>query len=189
MPPRVSWVASLFSHEPRLHFRLWYSTLHADHVPPIHSIAAVRQKLRTAAYAGLFGGVVAVFGGVMYTLYAELTESSGTYGIVQRAVEKLEANGAVSNAAASITSFLAGDGSIGTAWTAKGVWTRQSLRPPSTTRDQPLPGGRNALSRHVLLGGGPSRICDGRTRHTAGRGGSKDAGTIARALPCDRHSR
>lgn len=57
--------------------------------PPIK----VKDKLKTAGYAGLFGGVVAGFGGIIYTLYSELSETSGSsYSLVQRAVSRIESD-------------------------------------------------------------------------------------------------
>ncbi len=48
------------------------------------------SKFKTAAYAGLFGGVVAGFGGIIYALYQEVSETSGSYGMIQRAVSRVE---------------------------------------------------------------------------------------------------
>lgn len=48
--------------------------------------------IKTIGYAGLFGGVVAAFGGIMYTLYSELKGTSGTYPMVQRAVSFIESD-------------------------------------------------------------------------------------------------
>ena len=48
--------------------------------------------LKTIGYAGLFGGTVAAFGGIIYTLYTELQGTSGTYPMLQRAVSLIEAD-------------------------------------------------------------------------------------------------
>lgn len=56
-------------------------------------IILVSDKLKTVGYAGLFGGVVVGFGGIMYTLYQELTETSNSsYALVQRAVSRVESD-------------------------------------------------------------------------------------------------
>lgn len=54
----------------------------------------VSDKLKTGAYVGLFGGVIAGFGGIMYALYTELSETSGSssYGLIQRAVSRVESD-------------------------------------------------------------------------------------------------
>ena len=62
--------------------------------------------LKTVGYAGLFGGTVAAFGGIMYTLYTELQGESGTFPLVQRAVSLIEADTKVSLSAQKGTSFL-----------------------------------------------------------------------------------
>ena len=51
--------------------------------------------MKLVGYAGLVGGTVVAFGGVMYTLYKELTETTGTYALVQRAVDRIEQDSAV----------------------------------------------------------------------------------------------
>ena len=56
------------------------------------SFYIVGSKLKTFAYAGLFGGVVAGFGGIMYALYEEMAETSGSYGMIQNAVSRLESD-------------------------------------------------------------------------------------------------
>lgn len=53
--------------------------------------------LKTVGYAGFFGGTVAAFGGILYTLYSELQGTSGTYPMVQRAVSLIESDPKVLN--------------------------------------------------------------------------------------------
>ena len=50
----------------------------------------VGNKFKSLAYAGLFGGVLVGFGGILYTLYTELSETSGSYAIIERAVKRVE---------------------------------------------------------------------------------------------------
>ena len=57
------------------------------------------DKIKTGAYVGLFGGVMAGFGGILYALYTELSETSGSssYGLIQRAVSRVESDQRVRN--------------------------------------------------------------------------------------------
>lgn len=51
----------------------------------------VSDKIKTGAYVGLFGGVMTGFGGILYALYTELSETTdSTYGLIQRAVSRVE---------------------------------------------------------------------------------------------------
>ena len=58
----------------------------------------VASKLKTVGYAGLFGGVVVGFGGIMYTLYQEIAETSNSsYALIKRAVSRVENDQRVKN--------------------------------------------------------------------------------------------
>lgn len=59
----------------------------------------VTDKIKTGAYVGLFGSVMAGFGGILYALYTELSETSGSssYGLIQRAVSRVESDQRVNN--------------------------------------------------------------------------------------------
>lgn len=52
----------------------------------------VGRRIKTVAYAGLFGGVLTGLGGILYTLYTEISETSGSYGMIQKAVSRLESD-------------------------------------------------------------------------------------------------
>lgn len=72
-------------------------TIHSSTFAFIHSSSSlplwlVGQKFESVAYAGLFGGVMVGFGGILYTLYTEMSETSGSYALVERAVKRVESD-------------------------------------------------------------------------------------------------
>jgi hypothetical protein len=72
-------------------------TIHSSTFAFIHSSSSlplwlVGQKFKSVAYAGLFGGVMVGFGGILYTLYTEMSETSGSYALVERAVKRVESD-------------------------------------------------------------------------------------------------
>jgi len=58
----------------------------------------VGGALKTVGYAGLFGGVVIGFGGIIYTLFDELSSTSGSYAIIRQAVNVIEHDSTVMQA-------------------------------------------------------------------------------------------